>query len=189
MRPRAQTNSTGQSPSTRRGATRKGPGRGDAGRQGASGADRERVAPLLPTEGKEVELDGVSSNGIQAIRHGADGFFVVPFHGLLRGKCTCGNSECRNPGKHPISRDWPERATTDSATIKDWWLAHPNANVAIVAGPSDLLVVDVDHRHGGWESLDELVASNGGDFPNTVTAQSELGALAIDCSGLYRPPQ
>ncbi len=54
MRPKAQTNSTGRSPSTRRRATRKGPGRGDAGRHGASGADRERVAPLLPTEGRRL---------------------------------------------------------------------------------------------------------------------------------------
>ncbi|MBM4362782.1 MAG: bifunctional DNA primase/polymerase, partial [Deltaproteobacteria bacterium] len=35
-------------------------------------------------------------------------------------------------------------ATTDAATIAEWWRRCPDANVAIVPGASGLFVLDVD---------------------------------------------
>jgi hypothetical protein len=47
-------------------------------------------------------------------------------------------------------------ATVDLGTIREWWQREPDANVAIATGASGLVVVDVDPRHGGDESLARL---------------------------------
>jgi hypothetical protein len=36
-------------------------------------------------------------------------------------------------------------ASNDEATIRRWWTAKPDANVAVACGPSGLSVVDCDH--------------------------------------------
>lgn len=43
-------------------------------------------------------------------------------------------------------------ATTDPATLRTWWHAHPGANVGLGCGPSGLVVVDLD-RKGGVDGL------------------------------------
>src|SRR3989442_4947892 len=37
--------------------------------------------------------------------------------------------------KNPLLKDWPEKATTDAATIFGWWRQWPTANVGLVARP------------------------------------------------------
>lgn len=60
-------------------------------------------------------------------------------------------------GKVPRLPQWPEQATTAAATISQWWRRWPTANVGLVTGvASGLAVVDVDPRHGGDGSLEEL---------------------------------
>ena len=54
-------------------------------------------------------------------------------------------------------------ATTDAAQIRAWWTATPNANIGVAAGPSGLLLVDVDAKDGrdgftSWEVLRALHA-------------------------------
>jgi hypothetical protein len=48
-------------------------------------------------------------------------------------------------------------ATTDPATIREWWQRLPGANIGLACGPADLVVVDVDPRHAGDQSLATLV--------------------------------
>jgi putative DNA primase/helicase len=49
------------------------------------------------------------------------------------------------PGdKRPILKDWPNKATSDPATISDWWQRWPAANIGLACGPSGLVVVDLD---------------------------------------------
>jgi hypothetical protein len=61
-------------------------------------------------------------------------------------------------------------ATTDPERIRAWWVATPNANVAIATGRvSDFVVLDVDPRNGGEESLEE-VESRYGRLPETPVA-------------------
>ena len=51
---------------------------------------------------------------------------------------------------------------TSDATLHDWFRRSPGFNVAIVTGGlSGLVVVDVDPRHGGNESLRELERKHG----------------------------
>ncbi len=53
-------------------------------------------------------------------------------------------------------------------TLHDWFRRSPDYNVAIVTGAlSGLVVLDVDPRHGGKESLEELERENS-TLPKTV---------------------
>src|SRR5690606_4866072 len=73
-------------------------------------------------------------------------------------------------GKTPLIDRWPERATTDTATINAWWQQWPNANIGIATGPaSDLLVVDIDNGPGkhGDDAIADLEATYG-QLPATV---------------------
>lgn len=72
-------------------------------------------------------------------------------------------------GKAPLGALVPhgvKDATTDAATVRAWWAARPDANIGIATG-GRFFVLDVDPRHGGEESLADLVAQHG-DLPATV---------------------
>jgi hypothetical protein len=58
----------------------------------------------------------------------------------------------RPGGKEPLIKDWPNKATTDEATIREWWAKWPNANIGILTGRYEggyFCVLDFDPRHGG----------------------------------------
>ncbi len=63
-------------------------------------------------------------------------------------------------------------ATTDEATIREWWAKTPDANVGVATGAvSVIAVLDVDPRHGGDGSLAKL----NGHIPRTKTAKTGGG--------------
>lgn len=94
-----------------------------------------------------------------------DPWRVHPVHVVKSGKCTCGKVNCDKPGKHPILTGWQRLATRDEAIINQWWEQIPDANVGI---PTDeIVVLDVDPRHGGDISLAELERKHGA-LPHTV---------------------
>jgi len=56
--------------------------------------------------------------------------------------------------KAPLLEGYQSLATTDEATIHQWWEEWPNANVGIISGAaSSTFVLDIDRRHGGERSL------------------------------------
>src|SRR5450756_2063568 len=70
-------------------------------------------------------------------------------------------------------------ATTDEATIKQWWGRYPSANVGIRVGPeSGLFVLDVDNK-GGKDGSAELatVERKYGLMPATYTVKTASGGL------------
>lgn len=70
-------------------------------------------------------------------------------------------------------------ATTDKATIVRWWTRHPAANVAIATGAiSCLVVLDVDPRNGGDESLAEHERTHG-SLAATLRAKTGGGGQHI----------
>lgn len=74
-------------------------------------------------------------------------------------------------GKRPLVR-WEElqQRRASPAELHDWLARWPDANVGIVTGSiSGLLVLDVDPRHDGSESLAALEAEHGA-LPATVEA-------------------
>jgi len=102
----------------------------------------------------------VSSNPFleAALEHARRGWAVFPLHSPEdQQRCSCGDTECRSPGKHPRTQHGLKDASTNESTIRGWWERWPNANVGVLTGrASGLVVLDVDPRHGGEQSLAEL---------------------------------
>lgn len=97
-----------------------------------------------------------------AIRYAKTGWMVIPLHSAVDGDCTCGDPGCRSAGKHPRTRHGAKDGTTDIKTIRRWWKIWPDSNLGICTGPvSDLVVLDVDPRHGGDETLRQLEDEHG----------------------------
>lgn len=59
-------------------------------------------------------------------------------------------------GKNPLLSEWQNKATTNPKIIANWWGKKPEANIGIHAGKSNLVIVDIDPRNGGLESLEHL---------------------------------
>lgn len=101
-----------------------------------------------------------------ALSYARVGWRVFPVHSWRDGCCTCGDPSCENPAKHPLTQHGLHDATCNEAAIRRWWGRWPDANIAIRA--EDIgVVVDVDPRNGGEESLDRIYADHGG-MPDTV---------------------
>lgn len=95
--------------------------------------------------------------GGMARQHARAGLAVFPVHSVIGGRCTCGRADCASPGKHPLTARGFHDATTDDEQVALWWTRWPDANVGIATGAvSRLVVLDVDPRHGGDESLAAL---------------------------------
>ena len=97
-------------------------------------------------------------------------------HTVKDGKCSCNDGDaCQRPGKHPRTAHGVKDATTSKTQIKSWWERWSRANVGIAAGhESGILVLDIDPRNGGAETLKNLEAELGPP-PDTVTANTGGG--------------
>ena len=81
---------------------------------------------------------------------------------------------CAPRGKKPITQNGFHDATADEAMIRRWWQATPQANIGMATGtPSGLIVIDIDPRHGGDESVEHLQVHHGKLPP---TAESLTGS-------------
>jgi putative DNA primase/helicase len=78
-------------------------------------------------------------------------------------------------------------ASTDLSLLLQWWGRWPGANVGIATG-STVVVLDVDLRTGGYETLHELEAEHG-PLPETPRALTGGGGLHFYLSafGLWVP--
>lgn len=96
----------------------------------------------------------------------------VAFGYALRGMSVL---PCRARGKEPLTEHGFKDATTNTDVIRGMWKHWPDANVAIRTGSvSNLLVVDVDPRNGGSESLAEL-EENHGSLPTDYVVETSDG--------------
>jgi hypothetical protein len=86
---------------------------------------------------------------------------VFPVAWPTSAGCSCKDPACPSVGKHPAGALAPhglKDATKDEDTIRACWAAAPEANIGIACEPSGLVVLDVDPRHGGDRSLEQLEA-------------------------------
>lgn len=121
----------------------------------------------LPQKSPNVQL---SRTGRAALAYAnLFGWSVLPVHGIVGGKCTCGRADCPSPGKHPLPQNGVKDATRDLSVIRGWWHRWPLANVGIATGAaSGFWVLDVDGTRGR-DSLDELIGEHG-PLPANVEA-------------------
>jgi hypothetical protein len=96
------------------------------------------------------------------------GLPVLPLHYPVRNQdgivCSCGRANCASPAKHPVGHLVPsglKNATAEPEKITEWFKQSP-WNVGIVTGVrSGIVLLDIDPRHGGDESLAALERANG----------------------------
>ena len=91
-----------------------------------------------------------------ALEYASLGWGVVPVWRPRNGVCTCRKrDQCRRPGKHARTPHGWKDATTDPKKIRTWkW---QTANIGIATGrESGLLVINVDPRNHGLDSIKEL---------------------------------
>lgn len=131
-----------------------------------------------------------STNLEAALELARKGYRVFPLYEIAKnGACSCRRKECGNAGKHPRTKNGVKDATSDPKKIRAWWTGHPNANIGIAAG-NGLVIVDVDARHGGTQSLIELIGEYG-ELPddrlvNTGSPGSKQYHLSTPDSTLIR---
>lgn len=107
------------------------------------------------------------------------GWKIFPLHTAKNSACSCGNQNCSSAAKHPHIKEWQKCCSNNSDQIKEWWDKWPEANIGLATGSSSALVVlDIDPRHGGKESLQELVRKNG-MFPKTLTSNTGGGGYHL----------
>jgi hypothetical protein len=114
------------------------------------------------------------------------GWSVIPLHTPRSGVCSCGRASCSAPGKHSrVAWKRRMREEADIGLIERWWRRWPDANLGVVTGAvSGLVVLDVDPRHGGFDSLAVLEAVHGPIGP-TVGASTGGGGEHL----YFRHPQ
>ena len=104
-----------------------------------------------------------------ALRYAARGWPVIPLHTPTDyDRCSCNNTDCASVGKHPRTQHGLSDASTDPETIGKWWGQWPKANIGVIT--NDLVVIDIDPRHGGDESYRDLIAKHGPGLTQTLTA-------------------
>lgn len=75
----------------------------------------------------------------------------------------------------PLVTNWPEKATSDMATLMAMWPKDAVANVGVHC--AGLLVVDVDPKAGGILSFKKLDEADG--FPHTYTVRTPSGGVHL----------
>lgn len=117
---------------------------------------------------QQPSTDGLS----YALNYAALGWRVLPLHTPTDTGCSCGNSSCKSVGKHPRTENGLKDASNDPAIIEAWFERWPDANIGVATGAhSNLVVIDVDPRHGGFESLAALPDNP----PETITQKTGGG--------------
>lgn len=100
------------------------------------------------------------------------------------GVCSCGKADCESKGKHPLSKRGLSDATRDRQQLEKWWKVNPQANVGLATGEDNgVIVIDVDPKHGGSESLLDIEEKHG-QLPETWEVATGGGGVHL----YYRYP-
>ena len=142
--------------------------------------DDQVVAQRSAVRGHVIgNVASLGENGAAALVYTVRGWPVFPVYGVNEERCTCGNHPCPGAGKHPRIKEWQKKATTDENLIREWFARWPDANVAILTGErSGLVVLDVDPRSGGEDTLEKLEVRSG-KLPETVVSLTGGGGQHI----------
>ena len=123
------------------------------------------------------ELDCAHAAAVYA----ALGFPVVPMHTAQPGGgCSCADTGCSDPGKHPRLRGWQRLAAVDPGLVGEWWRRWPQANPALMTGRR-FDVLDLDGEQG-VEALRAVMSITPAEHPGPV-ARTGGGGWHL----LYRP--
>lgn len=111
--------------------------------------------------------------GAQAAHLAEAGWRVLPTAWPTALGCSCEQSDCPSPGKHPLTEHGKDDATDDPDQVRQWWARWPWANIG-VRPPEGVVILDVDPRNGADLALAEVEAQHG-RLPITLTARTGSG--------------
>ena len=120
-----------------------------------------------------VGLDDAPDMAAAAMRLVEKKARILPLHTSSNGQCSCGKASCESPGKHPVTRRGVHDASNDFEQVTSWWKNDPLANIGVKTG-AEMVVLDVDPRNGGHETLATLIAVHG-PLPHTIKAKTGGG--------------
>ncbi|MCK4624378.1 MAG: bifunctional DNA primase/polymerase [Phycisphaerae bacterium] len=137
---------------------------------------KQRRLGFIESEFERIRAERIGQSKVKvALEYAQQGWQVLPIYEIDDGKCACGKRGCNSPGKHPRTMHGLKDATTDQRDIKKWWEKWPNANIGIATGKvSGLMVLDIDPRNGGEDTLDEI-ENNNGRLPKTLQSITGSG--------------
>ena len=122
-------------------------------------------------------LSGIKNVSMKeaAFKYAELGFKIFPVYGIdpSTNLCLCGDHNCRNKGKHPCVGNGYKEATDDLNQVNKWWKQYPNANIGISAKGSGLVIVDIDPRNGGYETIKKLEGEHE-NLPITLSASTSM---------------
>jgi len=110
-----------------------------------------------------------------ALKYAERGFRVLPLHGMRGAICSCGDKDCRSPGKHPLTAHGATEASRDEMTLRGWWSKWPQANIGLAMGDAGCVALDIDTRNNGHLTWESIIRENG-DLPETPTQRTGNGA-------------
>ncbi len=116
---------------------------------------------------------------LEALRYLSLGWPVLPLHHpLSNGSCSCAKPDCSSKAKHPRTKNGVRDASLDPLTVCQWWTQWPEANIGLATGSiSQLVVIDIDPRHGGDQSWQKWTMQN--NIPRTLTTRTGGGGLHL----------
>lgn len=104
------------------------------------------------------------------------GLLPIPVYGVRdTGECTCGNPECKAPGKHPVGAQWQKRAPRTLDDARDAFDGH-DGNIGVCVASTPFVVLDFDGEPG-LATLAELEAAD--LVPETLRARSGGGGAHL----------
>lgn len=127
-----------------------------------------------------------------AFAYEAAGLRIIPLAGVSVSaegvQCSCFlGKRCPSPAKHarvpwgPVSPFQTDPFTW--YTVAQWFHPEfgwwPQANIGLPTGVNDLAVLDVDGKHGGFDSLMKLEAETGLDLMDTFVQETGSGGLHL----------
>jgi hypothetical protein len=81
----------------------------------------------------------------EAVKYTTLGWGVIRLHHVLEdGSCSCRRADCSSIGKHPLDPKGASLPEHDYEKVQRLWEQTPDANIGIVAGTSNLLILDFD---------------------------------------------
>jgi len=110
------------------------------------GFDVEAVRLTLVTPQAVAEHPQITDTTLDyALRYAELGWYIIPVRA----------------DKKPLDGYGLNSATKDPAVIRNIWTQHRNAGIAVACEKSGLVVLDIDPRNGGRETLAQLEAEHG----------------------------
>ncbi len=94
-----------------------------------------------------------------ALEHGLK---IFPCYWIEDGHCACGNPACDRPGKHPMVENGHLSAAEQTPVdVVEFWTKYPKATIGMPCRMNKRVVIDIDPKNGGVESIKALEAAVG----------------------------